>query len=68
MTAFDRIRLLRLKRYLLCTLVILKWIKFAKQRKERKCSVRKIYLDRPEKRELKDMQLFGRDYLFSSSI
>ena len=68
MAAFDRIRLLRLKKYLLCTLLILKRIKFAKQRKERKCWVRKIYLDRPEKGEyqllVKDMQLFVRDYFF----
>ena len=68
MAAFDRIRLLRLKKYLLCTLLILKRIKFAKQRRERKCRVRKIYLDRPEKGEyqllVKDMQLFDRDYFF----
>ena len=68
MAAFDRIRLLRLKKYLLCTLLILKRIKFAKQRKKRKCWVRKIYLDRPEKLEyqllVKDMQLFDRDYVF----
>ena len=61
MAAFDRIRLLRLKKYLRCTLLILKRIKFAKQRRERKCWVRKIYLDRTEKGEyqllVKDMQL-----------
>ena len=51
MAAFDRIRLLRLKKHLLCTLLKLKQIKFAKQRKERKCWVRKIYLARPEKGE-----------------
>ena len=48
MAAFDWIRLLRLKKYILCTLLILKRIKFTKQRKERKCWVRKIYLDRPD--------------------
>ena len=68
MPTFDRIRLLRLKKCLLCTLLILKRIKFAKQRKERKCWVRKIYLDRREKGEyqllVKDMQLFDRDYFF----
>ena len=68
MAAFDRIRLLRLEKYLLCTMLILKQIKFAKQRKERQCWVRKIYLDRPEKGDyqplVKDMQLFDRDYFF----
>ena len=68
MAAFDQIKLLRLKKYLLCTLLILKRIKFAKQRKKRKCWIRKIYLDRPEKGEyhllVKDLQLFGRGYFF----
>ena len=59
MAVFDRIRLLRLKKYLLCTPLILKRITFAKQRKERKCWVRKINLDRPEKEEY---QLLVKDY------
>ena len=50
--------------------MILKRIKFAKSRKERKCWVRKIYLDRPEKGEyqplVKHMQLFDRDFFFCS--
>ena len=48
--------------------MILKRIKFAKQRRERKCQVCKIYLDRTEKGEhqllVKDMQLLDRDYFF----
>ena len=51
MAAFDQIKLLRLKNYLLCTPLKLKRIKFAKQRRKRKCWVRKIYFDRPEKEE-----------------
>ena len=53
---------------MLCILLILKQIKFAKQRKERKCWVHKIYLGCPGKGEyqllVKDMQLFDRDYFF----
>ena len=68
MAVFDRLRLLRLKKYLLCTLLTLKWIKIAKQRRKKKCWVREIYLDRPEKGEyqlmVKDVQLFDRDYFF----
>ena len=68
MAVLDRIRLLRLKKDLLCTLLILMRIKFTKQRRERKCSVRKIYLDCPEKGEylllVKDMELFDRYYFF----
>ena len=68
MAVLDRIRLLRLKKDFLCTLLILMRIKFTKQRRERKCSVRKIYLDCPEKGEylllVKDMELFDRYYFF----
>ena len=32
MAAFDQIRFLHLKKYLLCTLLVLKQIQFAKQR------------------------------------
>ena len=35
MAAFDQIRSLHLKKYLLCTMLILKRIKFAKQRRKR---------------------------------
>ena len=35
MAAFDQIRLLHLKKYLICTLLILKQIKFPKQRRKR---------------------------------
>ena len=66
MAALDRIRSLPLKKYPLCTLSILKRTKFTSQRKQRKCWVRKINLDRPEKGEyqllVKDMQLFYRGY------
>ena len=33
--AFDQIRLSHLKKYLLCNLLILKWIRLAKQRKKK---------------------------------
>ena len=42
MAAFDQIRLSHLKMYLLCNLLILKRIKFAKQRRKRICWIRKI--------------------------
>ena len=41
MHPFDQIRLLHLKKYLLCTLLILKRMQFAKQRRKR-CWIRKI--------------------------
>ena len=41
MAAFDQMRLY-LKKYQLCTLLILKRIKFAKQRRKRICWIRKI--------------------------
>ena len=42
MAAFDQMRLLHLKKYQLCTLLILKGIKFAKQRRKRICWIREI--------------------------
>ena len=42
MAAFDQMRLLHSKKYLLSTLLILKWIKFAKQTRKRICWIRKI--------------------------
>ena len=48
MAAFDQIRLLHLKKYLLCTLLILKRIKFAKQRRRRICWIRKIRSSRSQ--------------------
>ena len=42
MAAFDQIRLLHLKKYLLCTLLILKRIQFAKQRRRKICWIWKI--------------------------
>ena len=42
MATFDQMRLLHLKKYLLCTLLILKRIKFAKQRRKKVCWIRKI--------------------------
>ena len=42
MAAFDQMRLLHLKKYLLCTLLILKRIKYGKQRRKRICWIRKI--------------------------
>ena len=64
MAAFDRIRLSRFKK--IPTLLILKQIKFAKQKRKRKCWVQKIYFDCPQKEEkqllVKYIQLFDRDY------
>ena len=48
MAAFDQIRLSHLKKYLLCNLLILKWIKLAKQRKKRICWIRKIRSSRSQ--------------------
>ena len=42
MTPFDQIRLLQLKKYQLCILLILKRIKFTKQGRKRICWIRKI--------------------------
>ena len=42
MAAFDQIRLLHLKKYLLCTLLILKEIQFSKQRRKKICWIWKI--------------------------
>ena len=49
MAPFDRRRLSRFKK--IPTLLILKQIKFAKQKRKRKCWVQKIYLDCPQKEE-----------------
>ena len=46
--AFDPIKNIHLKMYLLCTLLILKRIKFAKQRRKRIRSVRKIRSSRSQ--------------------
>ena len=48
MATFGRIRSLHLKKYLLCTLLILKLIKFAKQRKKRISWVWKIRSSRSQ--------------------
>ena len=48
MAVFDKIRLLHLKKYLLCTLLILKWKKFAKQRRKRICCILKIRSSRSQ--------------------
>ena len=42
------LRLLHLKKYLLCTLLILKRIKFAKQRRKRICWIRKVRSSRSQ--------------------
>ena len=48
MAPFDQARLLHFKKYLLCTLLILKRIQFAKQRRKRICWIRKIRRSRSQ--------------------
>ena len=71
MAAFDQIRLLHLKKYLICTLLILKRIKFAKQRIwKRKRKKKKDMLDsKNQKQSFRDafdigiLENFTRKYL-----
>ena len=48
MAAFDQIRLLHLKNYQLCTLLIYRRIKFAKQRRKMICWIRKMRSSRSQ--------------------